>query len=241
MKEYLDNSFALKKLEVLAPLNGKRFDALTSRQQRLINNRTLRCLVISAKSDSEIRFQVFERLNQGGVELNPQEVRNCVYRGELNNLLHELVNNKNWLYLYGRVERHPRMVDCELVLRYFALKNTLPIYLPPLKQLLTTYMRDHRHPDEAQVLELRGSFLKAVQGVRAVFSKKPFRSSDLVTGEPRYDRNINRAVFDIQMLTFGLLPVDWLTDNRDAVRSAFEDLCSNDEVFIDSCESCFSQ
>ena len=234
LKEYLDNSFALKKLEVLAPLNGKRFDALTSRQQRLINNRTLRCLVISAKSDSEIRFQVFERLNQGGVALNPQEVRHCVYRGELNNLLHELVNNKNWLYLYGRVERHPRMVDCELVLRYFALKNTLPIYSPPLKQLLTTYMRDHRHPDEAQVLELRGSFLKAVQGVRAVFSNKPFRSSDLVTGEPRYDRNINRAVFDIQMLTSGLLPVDWLTDNRDAVRSAFEDLCSNDEVFIDS-------
>src|SRR5690606_18404582 len=124
LKEYVENRYALRGLEVLAPLNGKRFDELTPRQQRMISNRTLRCLVISAKSDSEIRFQVFERLNQGGMPLNPQEVRHCVYRGELNDLLHELVKLPSWLQLFGRDEPHPRMVDCELVLRFFALRHT---------------------------------------------------------------------------------------------------------------------
>jgi hypothetical protein len=234
LKEFLDNSYPLRNLEVLAPLNGKRFDALTERQQRIINNRTLRCLVISAKSDSEIRFQVFERLNQGGVPLNAQEVRHCVYRGELNDLLHQLVEDKNWLRLYGREECHPRMVDCELVLRFFAIRNTLPNYTPPLKSLLTNFMKDHRHPTPENVEALRRTFLSAVQGVEAVFGDRPFRRIAMVDGQPEYDRNLNRAIFDIQMISSEMIAMEWLTENRDRIRQEFETLCILDDKFADS-------
>ena len=234
LKEFLDNAYALHGLEVLAPLNGKRFDDLTERQQRIIRNRTLRCLVISAKSDSEIRFQVFERLNQGGVPLNAQEVRHCVYRGELNDLLHDLVKDPMWLRLYGRTEPHPRMRDCELVLRFFAVRSVLPKYNPPLKRLLTNYMNANRHLTRLQEDDLRSAFSRAVSGVAAVFPVGPFRR--VATGEegPDFERNINRAVFDIQMLSFEMIDREWLVGHATEVREAFFDLYRSDTDFVDS-------
>ncbi|WP_297865972.1 DUF262 domain-containing protein [Silanimonas sp.] len=134
LHHFQENRFPLKGLESLSALNGKRFEDLTDRQQRIFNNRTLRCLVISARSDSEIRFQVFERLNQGGVPLNAQEVRHCVYRGSLNDLLHQLAKDPNWLSILGKDEPSPRMTDCELILRFLSFRDKGKGYSPPLNR-----------------------------------------------------------------------------------------------------------
>jgi hypothetical protein len=44
-------------------------------------------------------FTIFHRLNTGGMKLNNQEIRNCVYNGKLNSLLKKLDNDKNWRIL----------------------------------------------------------------------------------------------------------------------------------------------
>lgn len=234
LKEFLDNAYPLTRLEVLAPLNGKRFDALSERQQRIIRNRTLRCLVISAGSDSEIRFQVFERLNQGGVPLNAQEVRHCVYRGDLNDLLHELVKDRTWLRLYRRTTPHPRMIDCELVLRFFALCDALPTYTPPLKSLLTNFMTRRRHLSDSELGRLRQRFLSAVKGVEIAHPDQPFRRVSRMDNGITYDRSLNRAVFDIQMLACGMIEHGWLSENAENIREVFRKLCITDERFADS-------
>lgn len=236
LKEYCENQYALRGLEVLAPLNGKRFNQLTDRQQKEIRNRTLRCLIISARSDSEIRFQVFERLNQGGVPLNAQEVRHCVYRGTLNDLLHQLVKSPEWLSLLRATGPHQRMVDCELVLRFFALRDVMPKYSPPLKTLLNTYMRDHRHPDEAAVAALKAAFDNAVAAVRVCFGAVAFRRvyKDAKSGELRLDASVNRAVFDAQMLVMEALDPEWLEANKARILKGFIELCLTDAEFADS-------
>lgn len=234
LKDFLENQYPLRNLEVLPGLIGKRFDDLTERQQRIIRNRTLRCLVISARSDSEIRFQVFERLNQGGVPLNAQEVRHCVYRGELNDLLHELVTNKTWLSLYGSEAPHTRMVDRELVLRFFAIRDALPEYKPPLKTLLNNFMRSHRHPDREERDALQSTFESAVAAVAAVFSDHPFRRLSKTDNGPTWDRNVNRAVLDVQLIVMEGMELEWLNDNQKAVQDEFMRLCLEDSVFADA-------
>lgn len=234
LKEYVENQYSFKGLEVLSALNGKRFEDLTERQQRIIRNRTLRCLVISARSDSEIRFQVFERLNQGGIPLNAQEVRHCVYRGELNDLLHDLSKNRTWLRLVGRGEPHNRMVDAELILRYFAIRDALPDYKPPLKTLLNEYMRAHRHVPEDTQAELTKRFESAVAAVAAVFSQHPFRRLSMTDDGPVWDRSVNRAVLDIQMIVMEGMDQDWLITNAAAVEEEFRRLCLEDGVFADA-------
>ncbi len=233
LKQFKENRFALKGLEALAALNGKLYENLTERQQRIFNNRTLRCLVISARSDSEIRFQVFERLNQGGMPLNAQEVRHCVYRGALNDLLHKLVKDKHWLEALGKTEPSNRMTDCELVLRYFSFRDRCSIYSPPLKTFLNTYMRDMRHLNEESSTKLEGAFLSTVQKIVLVFGGQSFRRATVSENGVAWDRSLNRAVFDCQMLVMEHVDERWLKDNSLTVKDEFLALFSDGD-FSDS-------
>ena len=234
LKDYVENSFRLGGLEVLHRLNGMQFGDLTERQQRIINNRTLRCLVISAKSDSEIRFEVFERLNTGGLPLNAQEVRHCVFRGGLNDLLHELATERSWLALLGRDNPDPRMNDCELILRFFAVRHALPSYAPPLKTLLNHYMKTNRYAEKNALDEMRSAFLTTVDAVSKSFAGHPFRRAQLIEqGIAEWDNSLNRAVYDVQMLVMeGVDPV-WVVANTAEIEARFVALCVDDQHFSD--------
>src|SRR5437870_12823906 len=109
VEEFHSGRYGLEKLEVLAALNGKRWADLSPKQGRTILSRTLRCVVISATSPPTLRFEMFERLNTGGIPLNDQELRNCVYRGALNDLLNNIVHGEAWLGFIGRTEPDARM------------------------------------------------------------------------------------------------------------------------------------
>lgn len=233
LKYFRENRYALRSLEALAPLNGKRFEELTPRQQKIFTNRTLRCLVISAKSDSEIRFQVFERLNQGGVALNAQEVRHCVYRGALNDLLHGIAKDPVWLSALGRTEPSPRMIDCELVLRFLCFRERISAYSPPLKAFLNKYMRDHREIPPMEAAELARAVVLTVTKVHSVFGAKSFRRAETRGGGVYWDASLNRAVFDAQMLTFEKVEEAWIILHADRIRELFISLCA-DKEFSDS-------
>lgn len=81
IRRYIGNEFNLSGLEVLSNLNGLRFHKLPTRTQRQIKTHTVRCITISNKSDPDVRFDIFERLNSNMSSLNAQELRNCIYRG----------------------------------------------------------------------------------------------------------------------------------------------------------------
>ena len=227
LQYFQENRFRLKGLEALAALNGKLFEDMTDRQKRIFNNRTLRCLVISAKSDSEIRFQVFERLNQGGMPLNAQEVRHCVYRGELNDLLHKLVRNADWLSALGKDEPSARMTDCELALRYLSFRDRGDTYATPLKTFLNSYMRNHRHLSVAEKGEIEAAFSSTVRKVLSVFGPNSFRRATVSGTDIVWDRSLNRAVFDCQMLIFEHVDEQWLAANAGLVKERFLSLFSD--------------
>ena len=50
----------------------------------------LRVNVIKKDSHRDIKYDIFMRLNRGAVTLNYQELRNCMYRGNLNDAAKEL-------------------------------------------------------------------------------------------------------------------------------------------------------
>ena len=90
---YLNNDFALK-LEPNSPfyhLNGLKFEKLEKSLQRKYKNSSLSVIVI-LKQSKDLKYDIFERLNQGAVSLKPQEIRNCIYRGSLNTMLKETVS-----------------------------------------------------------------------------------------------------------------------------------------------------
>jgi uncharacterized protein with ParB-like and HNH nuclease domain len=122
IEEFKSVQYKLTGLEVLTRLNGARWSDISPREARQIQNRTIRCIVISEKSDRDIRFQVFERLNTGVTPLTDQELRNCLYMGAFNDMLEELANEQQWLDLLRKKEPDNRFRHHELILRFLQLR-----------------------------------------------------------------------------------------------------------------------
>jgi len=98
--------FLLKGLSERSEYNGKAFAELSQRDQRRLKNTSLRAIHIkqlqpSARNDSV--FYIFERLNTGGTQLKPQEIRNAVFRGEIVDRLKALNSDPNWRSILGNL------------------------------------------------------------------------------------------------------------------------------------------
>ena len=92
---FLAGKLCLTGLKVFQNLNGKYFNALDLRLQSILHTRAnIRIIIILRQSDPTIKFEVFKRLNTGGVQLNDQEIRNCTLNGSFNDLIIRLSENK---------------------------------------------------------------------------------------------------------------------------------------------------
>ena len=164
-------------------------------------------------------------LDIGVTPLNDQELRNCIYQGSLNDLLDELATSQQWLTLINRTAPDNRLRDHELILRFFALNDAVDDYRPPLKKVLNDYMKKNRSISEDAKQGLRYQFQSSLGNVGAVFANRPFRrirrtSSDVL----QWDTNLNRPVFDIQMLSFVGLPYEEVAQRREVFLERFRDL-----------------
>jgi len=186
---FLRNEFSLRALSVLSELNGRTFEELPARDRRRIESRTLRFVVITDESHPDIKFDVFERLNTGAVKLTPQELRNCIYRGKLNDALHRIATDNLFRSILGGGE-DSRMRNEELALRFLALHTDLPGYKEPLTQFLNEYMRLNRdqEPDQAAI----STFMDVIATVDQVYGATAFKTLK----EGKTSRSINRALFD---------------------------------------------
>lgn len=205
---FLKNEFGLSGLRVLYEFKGLRFFRLPAREQRFLKSRSLRAVVLSYDSHPSMKFEVFERLNTGGISLNAQELRNSIYRGTFNRELKELVKDQSFRECISTAKPRRRMVDEELILRFFALRELLPDYRPPLKRKLNDYMDENRNPTEEWLRDKRRIFRDTMEVVAAVLGSQSFRLIDS-EGNPLQDKNgktlprgVNRALFDAQAIAF---------------------------------------
>ena len=205
---YLNNEFGLSGLRIMDEYKGSKFFQLPVREQRFLKSRSLRAVVISYDSHPSMKFEVFERLNTGGISLNAQELRNSIYRGAFNKKLKYLAKTADFRRCIGTASPRRRMVDEELVLRFLALREFLPDYRPPLKRTLNDYMYNNRDPDSAWLDEKALVFEDTMAEIAVTLGDQSFRLIDS-KGNPLRDkdgkplpRGVNRALFDAQALAF---------------------------------------
>lgn len=221
-----DNQFALTGLDALKEFNGCRFHELPSKEQRKMKTHTLRCVLITNESHPEIKFDVFERLNSNTVPLNAQELRNCVHRGTLNELLGELVSGKDWLRILKKKAPDKRLRDEELVLRFFAFHELgLNTYRTPMKNWLNDASKCGRKFSADKIEELRDLWRNAIEVSLIWFdAEQCYRRPG--------SKALNRALFDLISQTAKATDPNVAHDARDGVRAAFDTLLM-DEEFMD--------
>lgn len=170
--------FRLKGLDPRSPYFEKRFEDLDPADQRKLENsvvlRAINVRQLSPAKDNTSIYHIFERLNTGGTPLKPQEVRNCVFRGEIVKILRELNDDKNWRKIIGKplLDKHQR--DVELVLRMFALSTKWETYEKPMKEFLNVTMSRNRKGDSQRIKRFVEMFPKTCSMIVKELGVKPF-------------------------------------------------------------------
>ena len=89
---FVNNKFALQKLEKLEQLNNMHFNDLPVYIQNiLLYQRTLSMVVIPTQDDKSIELEIFKRYNKGTHPLSQQEIRHALYNGKVNRWINEIV------------------------------------------------------------------------------------------------------------------------------------------------------
>lgn len=169
--------FRLKGLDEDSPYANKKFVDLDEAAQRKLKGAVLRAINIrqlSPKGENTSMYHIFERLNTGGTPLRPQEIRNCVFRGELVRILKQLNEDKNWRKILGKQTFDKHQKDIELILRVFSLSKSWQGYSKPMKEFLNRAMQAEKAGKSNRVKRFEEQFSKATKLVIDKLGNKPF-------------------------------------------------------------------
>jgi hypothetical protein len=170
---------------------GRTYKTLADEDRRRLDDAILHATIIKqeepSEDDSSI-YYIFERLNTGGLVLQPQEIRAAIYHGPFNDLLKALNDERAWREIYGAVSA--RMRDQELILRFLALYFRVEQYSRPLKAFLNSYMGANRHFELQGPSQVSEAFLPTISLVFSAIGPKAFKPK----------RALNAAVFDAVMV-----------------------------------------
>ena len=137
---------------------GKRYRDLDEEDRRRLDDSIIHATVIrqdEPQDDQSSIYLIFERLNTGGVNLQPQEIRVALYHGEFVRVLRALNETDEWRALFGNQSK--RLKDMEMILRFFAFYYYAAKYESPMKVFLNRYMasnRDLRRQSEDELTKL---------------------------------------------------------------------------------------
>ncbi len=234
--EFLKNGFKLKGLEVWDDLNSLSFNDLERKKlDKFLTRRFVPAVVILKESTAEVKYDVFDRLNQGGVIAEAMEIRNAIYTGPFNRLLHEVsadpIFRKLWSIPLDEEElqknhTYNRMRDLELALRFFALSNYESMTLK-FKDHLSDFMdlRNKAYLQSPSLKTLDGDlFRHAIGNCWRIFGEEAFRRPSGQKSAPLADA-LMAAVCDVE-------PANITDEKAERVRAAFSALCAENEPFI---------
>jgi hypothetical protein len=198
---------------------GTTYKSLLPEDRRRLDDSVMHAIIVKqdepSDDDSSV-YQIFERLNTGGRQLQPQEIRACIYHGEFSALLRRLNDTPSWRALYGRIS--PRMRDQELILRFLALYFYRAKYTRPMKEFLNDYMGANRHLSVQTDDELTAAFIPAVETTHNYFGVTAFKPT----------RALNAAVFDAIMVAVATRLSRGPIHDADAMRTKYRELLASD-------------
>ncbi len=139
---FKNNGFALQGLEVIYLLNGFKFEDLIESRQRRFLRKTIRSIELTEKASSNVRRDLFSRINTKPYELLPMEIRKGAYDGLFYNFLDKCSKNDLFNLLCPiSDERRKRGEAQELILRYFAYCDNYQQFIHRVDDFLDDYMK----------------------------------------------------------------------------------------------------
>jgi hypothetical protein len=233
------DALRLTGLEVKPELNRKDARAVEEASPDIfaqIENHSIRTVVLSNWNSERLLLSLFLRLNTGSVPLSPQELRQALIPGHFMAWLDaESGQQAELRELLGNTHPDRRMIDAELALRHIAFSRSPIKYRGNLKQFLDDTSRQ-MNADWAYQKALAADDLEqmglAIRAGFELFGRDKFCRKWSAT---KYERALNRAVFDFQVYSLSKGPIRVaLAGKGEELQTAFQEACDTNEDFARS-------
>ena len=195
-----EDGSAFRLVGVREEWEGKEFKELEETDKRLLKNTVLRTIIfeqIEPENNYSSMFEIFTRLNTGGVNLGAQEIRNCIYFGEIVKFLDSLNQFEPWRDIINKQTPDKRMKDIEMIVKFFALLENWENYTKSMSDFIGDWMKKYKDIDEAKKTELKTIFEKTINFVHQNIGNKAFRSKSFAP--------INTSIFDSVCVAINLV------------------------------------
>lgn len=115
--DFIDDKLILQNLKILKELNGKKFSQLDTKLQGKFEDFQLFFYIIQPPTPERIKYDIFDRVNRGGTQINNQEMRNALYNGKATEWINRLAEEQSFLSATGNSINTKHMKDRYVVLR----------------------------------------------------------------------------------------------------------------------------
>ena len=163
-------------LEYLPDYNGYLYEELPSLFQRRIREQNIMAYVIRPGTPENVRNSIFTRINTGGVQLTPAEIKNSVYRGQAAAFLRELAHSEHFKKATNYKVRSERMQDCELVNRFLAFFILgLDNYQDNLEHYMNEVLKKLKKSTPHELKVYKAKFYQSMDTANQLFGEFAFR------------------------------------------------------------------
>ncbi len=174
--------------------NGLNYFTLDDDDKLSFDLRTIRNIIIKQNSPDDehsVVFEIFNRLNSGGVNLKPQEIRTSLFHSEFYDMLYRINLNNIWRKFTSSAIPNINMKDVEVLLRGFALLIEGANYNPSMTKFLNKFSLKAKSFESSNVQYLEKLFIEFMSKVSQLDSNdKLFHSK---TG--RFNISIYESIF----------------------------------------------
>lgn len=202
VSDFLSNKFQLRGLSNFREINGFKFiDLPLSLKNSLEVRPFLRVITLLKQTRADLKYEVFLRLNRGGVNLNNQEIRNVAFRGNLNDAIYDEAESNDFLkkclnIVDSKSSAYQQMLDAELIIRFLTLRDTWRDFSGSFSSSMDLFMLQHNNVSKNVAESIVLQFQSAIERVEKLWGTHSFQRWD----SDRWRQQTLAGLFDAQMI-----------------------------------------
>lgn len=229
----VDESLRLQGLEFLENISGKTFSELPRNYRRMIEETEIVAYIINPGTPADVKFNIFKRINTGGLVLEPQEIRHALNQGIPSKFVARLAQLESFKEATQNVIATDRMLDREFVTRFLAFYLNGPKgYKPDLDTFMTSSMGQLKSKTTDELNKIKEAFDKAMKLSKIIFGKWAFRK---VYSIEERRKPINKALFEVWSVELANFTPEEQKRAELRKRNIFQEftkLMNDDETFV---------
>ncbi|MFM6450603.1 MAG: DUF262 domain-containing protein [Planktothrix sp.] len=233
----IDKKLKLSGLEYLKTLVGKTYDQLERRYQRRIEETQVTVYLIEKGTPPAVKYNIFKRINRGGLPLSPQELRHALNPGKGTFLLAELANSEEFTRVVQLSnEKKMRMEDREFILGFLAfILIPYQTYKGSKRNLfLSRALAKINRMEDIEIEEIKYKFRRTMIAAWNIFNQQAFRKISKNNLNNSRNNPLNEALFESWSFNLSELndqQIEILTKSKQDLIQKFAERIDSDTRF----------